>query len=573
MAPSDPVPARIFDKAAHGGAATRLIILMILSGLTEGVGVIILVPILESMDKTRASQPGLVLSAIGLPNHLETLLAAFIGLVALRAVITHWREVWALRLESAVVDRLRLRAWQGLVQCEWRALLKMEQGRAASLLVSRVEQAGAYVNQGLRMATTGATLFGLALAAFAIEPRFAVAAASAGALLLYAVQGTRRRATALGQAMGQAYAGIHAHIDEGVTSLRATKSLGREDLALSRLDSLLVRLRDTREAFQRDLGHSQIVLQCGGALILATLVWFALREWGLGVTLILPMVAISVRLLPLLGELQQAIAAIRHNRPAALETLDLIEFVERFREADDRTMAPPTLRNAVVLERIGVSLDEGAEAILHDVSAVIPATGITVVVGASGAGKSTLADVIGGLLTPDRGRLTVDSMEISGSLRQAWRRRVAYVQQEPILLSATLRANLLWADPAASDDRLTAALREASADFALTLPQGLDTPLGDGGRLLSGGERQRLMLARALLREPALLILDEATSALDSANEAQIATAVQRLSRRMAVVVISHRGALLALADQTISLDSGRIAQDGGRAGAAGDDA
>jgi ATP-binding cassette, subfamily C, bacterial len=150
---------------------------------------------------------------------------------------------------------------------------------------------------------------------------------------------------------------------------------------------------------------------------------------------------------------------------------------------------------------------------------------------------------------------------LRGAARQAWRSRVAYVQQDPVLLSASLRDNLRWAAPEADDARLAAALAAASAGFALDLPQGLDTPLGDGGRQLSGGERQRLMLARALLREPALLILDEATSALDAANEAQIAAALGPLRERMAVVVIGHRGKLVELADREIRLDAGQLAQ------------
>lgn len=136
---------------------------------------------------------------------------------------------------------------------------------------------------------------------------------------------------------------------------------------------------------------------------------------------------------------------------------------------------------------------------------------------------------------------------------------MAYVQQDPVLISASLRDNLLWAAPNASDPALVTALEAASARFALELPQGLDTLLGDGGRALSGGERQRLMLARALLRNPALLILDQATSALDAENEAQIAEALLRLKDRMAVVVIGHHGNLPALATHRIELETGRV--------------
>ena len=188
------------------------------------------------------------------------------------------------------------------------------------------------------------------------------------------------------------------------------------------------------------------------------------------------------------------------------------------------------------------------------------ARGLTVLTGPSGAGKSTLADLAGGLISPDSGEVLVDGIALTGPLRQAWRHRVGYVQQDPVLLAGTICDNLCWGTEAIDDARLHAALADAAATFVEDLPDGLDTRVGDGGRLLSGGERQRLMLARALLRDPALLILDEATSALDAANEAAIAEVLARLKQRMAILVVAHRGALTALADQVVTLDAGRIA-------------
>jgi ATP-binding cassette, subfamily C, bacterial len=201
-------------------------------------------------------------------------------------------------------------------------------------------------------------------------------------------------------------------------------------------------------------------------------------------------------------------------------------------------------------------------AVLDRVSLSFPAGSITALTGPSGAGKSTLADLVGGLLSPDAGTLAIDGTLLDPPLRRAWRRRVAYVQQEPVLLAATVRENLAWGAPGASEAEMLAALGGASADFVTALPHSLDTRVGDGGRVLSGGERQRLMLARALLRQPALLILDEAASALDSANEAAIAAAIAALRGRVTVLIVGHRGALAAIADRTIRLENGRLVPD-----------
>jgi ATP-binding cassette subfamily C protein len=159
--------------------------------------------------------------------------------------------------------------------------------------------------------------------------------------------------------------------------------------------------------------------------------------------------------------------------------------------------------------------------------------------------------------------VTIDGAVLEGAAQRAWRAQMAYIDQDPLLLAASLRDNLCWAAPAASDAQVWAALEDAAAaDFVRGLPEGLDTRLGDGGRRLSGGERQRLMLARALLRDPQLLILDEATSALDADNEAAIAAALGRLRGRMTIVLIAHRGALLDLADRVIRLESGRVVDE-----------
>ena len=135
--------------------------------------------------------------------------------------------------------------------------------------------------------------------------------------------------------------------------------------------------------------------------------------------------------------------------------------------------------------------------------------------------------------------------------------------QETFLFNDSIRNNLLWADPQATDEALATALRQAAAEFVLELPEGLDTVVGDAGLRLSGGERQRIALARALLKRPALILLDEATSALDLATEAQVRRALRQLHGNTTLVMIAHRLATLEHADQVVVLDSGRVVQVG----------
>ncbi|MFM5918262.1 MAG: ATP-binding cassette domain-containing protein [Novosphingobium sp.] len=540
--------------------AGGLFALMIAAALTEGLGLLMLVPLLAVLvpGNANGSKLATVFVGAGVPLALGPLLTLFVGLVALRALVMRARTLTAVRAQVALVDELRMRAWNALLNCEWRHLLTLSRGHSASLLLSEVERAGLGVQQLLLAAASAVTLGGVLLGALLLSPLMTLGALGAGALLIVLQAGLRRTAHRLGEEVGEAHAALHASLDEGLASLRTIKSLEGEAAAAAQSALSIRALRSVQLEFARRHTLNQGLLQVGGAVALALLVWLAVRAWGLGAATILPMVAVFARALPLLGQVQDAWLNWLHARPALDAALRLTVQAEAAREPEPDQTAAPSLTQAVRLERVGLQFIAG-EAVLHDVTLEMPARGMTALTGPSGAGKSTLADLIAGLLSPDRGQVTIDGVPLSGPQRRAWRRQVAYVQQDPVLIAGTLRDNLVWGAPQASDEALRDALHRASADFALALPEGLDTRIGDGGRGLSGGERQRLMLARALLRKPALLILDEATSALDPVNEAQIAAALERLKAQIAVLVIAHRGALTSIADRTYELSAGRL--------------
>lgn len=539
--------------AIPGRPAAMLGFLMLASALTEGVGLVLLGPMLMLLGSSQQS------AVLGIPLTLGPLLALFVALVILRAAINLARNLAALSLETRLADNLRRRAWEALLHCDWRVLSSMRQSDNASLLISSIDRVGMGVNQFLAAASALVTLAGLSFAALVISPLAALGALCGGALVLLAYRRLRSRAAQQGEDLGLAYARVHGRLGEGLATLRVIKSLRSESAAKKAVHDGFANLADLRWAFQRDVGIGQSALQAGAALVLALLVWLAVSRWHLGAAAILPLAALFARAVPLVGALQEAWQYWSFARPAISTALALIDTTKAAREADESNIAAPCMDTAITLDNVTVQFAAAAAPALDGITLTIPAHGISALIGPSGSGKSTLADLLSGLLSPDNGRIMIDGTELDGPLRQAWRSRVAYVQQEPVLLAASIAENLRWAAPDASDAQLEAALRDAAAEFVFALPQGIETRVGDGGRALSGGERQRLMLARGLLREPSLLILDEATSALDPANEALITAALARLRGRMAVVIICHRGALLALADQVVRLESGRI--------------
>ncbi len=560
-----PNPPRLLDWRTQGPQAVALGGLMVASALTEGVGLVLLVPILSLFgaggSDGASGRIASLLAAIGIPTALAPLLALFVVLVSLRAVLNHVRAMAALRLQVDAVDALRRRTLAALVHCDWRTLVSMRQSDNASLLISSVGRVGIGIGQAVIALSALVTLGGLGLAGLAISAPVTLATGLAGATVLFAYRGMRRRATRIGERLTVAAARVHGSLGEGLGALRVIKSFGREAEAQRAASDDLLALREAQLAYQRDSGLGQIALQAGGAAVLALVVWLAMSVWRIGPATILPLVALFARVLPLLGALQDAWQHWAHSRPAAEQALALIARAEAAREPGDdvpaSAIAPP--QRDIVLERVEVRFPGRENAVLEGIDLTIPARGITALLGPSGAGKSTIADLLGGLIAPDAGTIRIDGAALDGTARRAWRHRVAYVQQEAVLFSGTIRENLLWADPAATEARMLAALAQASAKFVSALPKGLDTAIGDGGRQFSGGERQRLVLARALLRDPALLILDEATSALDSANEEAIAAVLDSLRERLAVVVICHRGILAEIADQRVMVQGGRI--------------
>jgi ATP-binding cassette subfamily C protein len=543
--------------------AVGLGLLMIASALTEGLGLLLLVPMLGVLGagQSGGGRISQFLTTLGIPLELGPLLLLFVALVLLRAAIGYCKALAAMRFEMTLVDGLRARAWRALLHADWRMLVTMQQSDNASLLITNIDRIGHGVNQAITALATLITLAGIGAAALAISPQISLTALAGGSLVLFAYRGMRRRAAMLGEQLGDAYGQVHGSLSEGLGALRVIKSFGREDRAEADGTLGFKALRQAQLTFLRDMGRGQIALQGGGAAVLAALVWLGITRWHITAAAILPLVALFARALPLLGALQESWQNWSHARPAMTATMDLIDRAEAAREPDEDGTPPPELTREIALDSVTVRFPGRPQAALDRITLTIPARQTTALIGASGAGKSTLADLIGGLIAPDAGGITIDGAALDGPVRRAWRRRVAYVQQEPVLFAGTIRDNLLWAEPGANEDRLHAALRDASAGFVLTLPQGLDTSVGDGGRQLSGGERQRIVLARALLRDPALLILDEATSALDAANEAAIAEALGRLRERLTIIIIGHRGALSVLADQIVTLKDGQIAE------------
>lgn len=558
-------PLRTLLRPVSRARLALLVTVTVLAALSEGVGILLLVPLLGALSPAAADAGGISgliagpMSALGVPRDPGPLLALFVALIAARAMLQLVRTTEAARIEREVVTALRGRAFAALLGAEWRALGEERRAATSSALLSDIDRVGFASHELAALAAALVTLGAAFAAALALSPLLALGGLAGGALVMLAYGGLHRRATRLGEVLSDRYAQLHGLIGDTFAALRVIKSFGAGPRAAAELARIEAGLSVNRIGYARSVGRGQAVLQIGAALLMALLVWLAVTRWALPLAVMLPLIALFARVVPLLGAVQQHWQNWAGASPALSGVLALVERLEAVAEpgSNGAPVAAPCC--TIALNGLTVTYPGRETPALDAIDLTLPVGSLTVLTGPSGAGKSTLADVLGGLLAPDNGTLSLDGRALAPGERIGWRSRVAYVQQEPVLFHASLRENLRWAAPEASEAEMAEALRAASAEFALALPGGLDTAVGDAGRQLSGGERQRIVLARALLRSPALLILDEPASALDPANETAIAAAVARLRGQMTIVIIGHRGPLTKMADRTVRLEAGRI--------------
>jgi subfamily B ATP-binding cassette protein HlyB/CyaB len=227
-------------------------------------------------------------------------------------------------------------------------------------------------------------------------------------------------------------------------------------------------------------------------------------------------------------------------------------------------MSLATIRGDVAFEHVSFRYRIDGPGILFDVSFSCPAGQVVGIVGPSGSGKSTLAKLVQRLYVPEAGRVLIDGIDIA-QIDPAWlRRQIGVVPQDSILLGGSIRDNIALVDPATPPDKVIEAASLAGAhDFILQLPGGYDTTVGERGSTLSGGQRQRIAIARALVTDPRILIFDEATSALDYESERVVQNHMAQIARGRTVIIIAHRLSSLRMADRILTVENGRIVEDG----------
>jgi subfamily B ATP-binding cassette protein MsbA len=336
--------------------------------------------------------------------------------------------------------------------------------------------------------------------------------------------------------------------------IRVIKTMGSTEREVARYSGLNEDLYGDRQRVARARAQSEgitqgsVLLMAGGAMFLASLLF--IRGWITPSDLLVSLTFVGL-LIGALRELQKVWGDIQENLPAAERVYAILD---RQPTLVDRPQAPALAapQRAIHLEDVSFRYAANSEAVIEHIDLMIPVGRTTALVGPSGGGKSTILDLIPRLRDVSGGRITWDGADIREVQADSLIRHVAIVSQDSFLFNDTVRANIRYGKPGASDAEVEQAARRAHVhDAILSLEggQGYDTVVGDRGGRLSGGQRQRVAIARALLRDAPILLLDEPTSALDATSEQHVQEALDELMKNRTTVVIAHRLATVQHAD------------------------
>lgn len=551
------------------------LVFLILSGLTEGVGLVLLIPLLGLVgggDAVAGSGPQAIaeaaFAAVGARPTLEVLLLLFAVVVGGRAIVVRQQAGFTAVLQQRYAVALREALFAAINRAGWLFFTRTRTSDFTHALTTDTDRVNASTGQVMIVAASALTTAVYLVLALLVAPAVTLFVMAAGIVLLVATRGRTRAVARSGAAVSRTSRAVHALLADLLGGMKLIKSQGLEDAAGGRFRQTVRAQSDSNIATLRSQADAKMWFDLGSLAILVAVVYLSVARFQAGLVELLFVLLLFARVMPRVAQGQQAYQALAAMLPSFANIRDLQRRCDAAAEAPSTAPAPSrrtALSEGIRLEGVGFRYRaEATDPLIVGLDLEIPAGRMTAIVGPSGSGKSTLADLLLGLLLPDEGRVVVDGRVLEEAGLASWRAATGYVPQETFLLNDTIRANLLWGTPDATDLDIDRALDAArAAEFVGRLPEGLATVVGDRGVRLSGGERQRLSLARALLRRPVLLVLDEATSQLDGENERQIMADVGALRGPVTIVLITHRVATVASADLVHLLEAGRVVASG----------
>lgn len=551
--------------------------LAVLGALTEGFGVFLLVPLLETMGRSNvfASVPllGYVSGLFeALPPDTRLLYAGALMLVVvlLRGVLQFAVEVIGYSIPYRIERRLRVRAYAKLLESNLQFADSIGAGEVYNFTVNYPVRVGIALRFVALLLSNTFVLIAYIILLTILSPLMCLAAfAYVVATTLLFKKLTSRIVHQVGRELTEADQRFNQIYYETLNGAKLIKLAGATDLVLRDVKDVVGKYERARiNTVAAENMTVPFFSTVGGLLICAMVMLTGLlpaQTVSQAVGVLVIFIVMLFRILAPLSIVNIARTNIVIHLEAFHELDRLFAQADRAREHEGHVPFE-TFRDRIRLENVSFSYTQEGPRVLENVSLEVPKGRMIAIVGPSGSGKTTLINLIARLYRPSAGRIAIDGIDVGDLIAESWWRRLSVVTQETILTNDTVRANICFGLTShVSEERLRQAARLAAIDeWVDEQPDKYETVLGDRGARLSGGQRQRLVLARAFVRDPDILILDEATSALDTLTERAIQRHILQMAReKKTMIIIAHRLSTVRRADTIIVMDAGRIVEVG----------
>ncbi len=487
--------------------------------------------------------------------------------VWVRAVFSYLGRYCAKLCEIGLVDTLRKRIFKQFQSFSLSYYTQKRSGELINTFSAEVSHLSFAFNELINFVTKSCVILAYTCAMFVISWQLTLVTVILFSLLAAAASNWIRRVRQASFEMTSAGGELAAKTTEFISGIRTVQAFWTQEFESKRFYEVAQKFANAWLKASTISGLLQPLIEALATTILVAMILVAvstlISSGILNVVSLLAFLFALFRLLPIIAHMNSSWGLIAMNS-GALGAVEELLRTDNKAYLTDGTKNFPGLKQAIELVNLNFGYDNN-QLVLHDINLTIERGQTVALVGASGSGKTTLADLLVRFYDPTSGKILIDKVDLREYSLGSLRNNIAVVSQDTFIFNTSVRENIAYGLENIDDRAILEAAKGANAsEFIAELPQGFDTKLGDRGVRLSGGQRQRIAIARAMLRNPQILILDEATSALDSVSERLVQQSLEKLAYGRTAIAIAHRLSTIFKADKVIVLEHGRIVEQGG---------